>query len=573
VKISDCAPPGEVEAKSYSANEATMNESYSSPGGSNLVPQPRQQMTVVAELRWRLFVNSMRGGRGRLELASRIFLGIAFVAGGVGGAVGLGAAAWFLTLEGKIAELRTLLWPIFLFWQLFPLTATAFTQNPDSVSLLRFPLSYQSYFLSRLAYGFLDPAAAVSGLWLLGIVFGVGAARPSLLPWTAIVLFTFAVVNFLLARMAFEWVGRWLVQRRTREIIGVLFFLSIVGLQVVGPLIASYGHRSKPEAGFLWQTFSKGQKPLPPALAADAIAETAEGRYWTSVSFLLLLALYGTAFLWLLNSRLRAEYHGENLSQSAGRRVLSGEGHAVDTSWRLPGLPLSVAPVFEKELRYLGRSGPMMFTLVVPLFMLLVFRSSGHSQGLFAQAPGLTFPLGAAYSLLLLTNLSYNNLGADGRGVQFLFAAPVRFRQIVIGKNLAHATIFTLEVALVWLGTSLLYRPPSLRGTLATAACILFTVPIDFAVGNFFSIYSPTRVEVYGFGRQRASLTTVLASFGIRGLLFGGAGLMLVLSRLYGTIWIVLPPALSCLVYVSALERIDEVALHQRENIISQVGQ
>jgi len=92
-----------------------MNESYSSPGGSNLVPQPRQQMTVVAELRWRLFVNSMRGGRGRLELASRIFLGIAFVAGGVGGAVGLGAAAWFLTLEGKTADLRALLWPIFLF--------------------------------------------------------------------------------------------------------------------------------------------------------------------------------------------------------------------------------------------------------------------------------------------------------------------------------------------------------------------------------------------------------------------------------------------------------------------------
>jgi len=44
--------------------------------------------------------------------------------------------------------------------------------------------------------------------------------------------------------------------------------------------------------------------------------------------------------------------------------------------------------------------------------------------------------------------------------VQFFFAAPVRFRQIMTGKNLAHAAIFALEVALVWLGTSLLYRPP-----------------------------------------------------------------------------------------------------------------
>jgi hypothetical protein len=50
-------------------------------------------MTVVAELRWRLFVNSLRTFHGRLELVSRIFLGIFFVAGGVGGAVGLGGAA------------------------------------------------------------------------------------------------------------------------------------------------------------------------------------------------------------------------------------------------------------------------------------------------------------------------------------------------------------------------------------------------------------------------------------------------------------------------------------------------
>ena len=60
-----------------------------------------------------------------------------------------------------------------------------------------------------------------------------------------------------------------------------------------------------------------------------------------------------------------------------------------------------MAAVFEKELRYLSRSGPMLFTLIVPLFMLLVFRSSGTNEGLFAHAPGLTFPLGAAYSLLL----------------------------------------------------------------------------------------------------------------------------------------------------------------------------
>lgn len=549
-----------------------MNEPYSNPVGSNLAPQLGHQIIAVAELRWRLFINSLRTVHGRLELASRILLGIFFVAGGVGGAVGLGAGAWFLMLEGNAERLGPLLWPVFLFWQLFPLTATAFNQNLESASLLRFPLSYRTYFLIRLVYGSLDPATTVSSLWLFGIVIGVGAARPRLLFWAAIVLFTFAVVNLLLARMFFTWVERWLVQRRTREIMGVLFFLSIVSLQLVGPLVAFYGHKSKPEARLLWQELSKAQKPLPPSLAASAIAETGQGRHWTGVFFLLLLALYGIASLWLLNFRLRREYHGENLSQTAASKASSGRRLALHLGWNLPGLPGPVTAVLQNELRYLSRSGPMMFALVVPLFTLLVFRSSGHNQGLFAHAPELTFPLGAAYSLLLLTNLSYNNLGADGRGVQFFFTAPVRFRQIMTGKNLAHTAIFALQVALVWLATSLLYRPPSLRITLATAAAILFAVPIDFAAGNLLSIYSPTRVEVYGFGGQRASLLTVLASFGIRGVLFGGAGLILVLSRLYGNIWIVLPPTLSCVAYVLALKCIDGIALHQREHIISQLG-
>ncbi len=554
-----------------------MNQSELNPAGLNLRPPARWQLAAVAELRWRIFVNSLHTFRGRLELASRIFAGIAFVAGGIGGAVGLGGAAWFLILDGNAEWLGALLWPVFLFWQLFPLMATAFTGNLESASLLRFPLGYRSYFLIRLVYGSLDPSTTVASLWLLGITIGIGAAQPRLLSWAAAVLLTFAAVNLLLARTVFAWLERWLAQRRSREILGVLFFLCVLSLQLVGPLIAFYGHQSKPEARILGQELSKAQKALPPGLAAAAIEEATQGQLGASLVYFLLLGLYGIAFLWLLNFRLRAEYHGENLGESARRKALPGELPALRPGWNVPGLSGPVAAVFEKELRYLSRSGPMLFTLVVPLFMLLVFRSSGHNQDLFARAPELTFPLGAAYSLLLLTNLSYNNFGADGSGVQFFFASPVRFRQIMTGKNLAHAAIFALEVVLVWLGTTLLYRPPSIRVTMATLAAILFALPLDFAAGNLFSIYSPTRVEAGVFGRQRASLTTVLASFGVRGALFVGAALMLWQFRHNGNSWIVIPvfllPALLAgAVYAFHLTRIDRMALEHRENLISQLG-
>ena len=557
------------------------------PGKLSLAPYTRSQLAAVAELRWRIFVNSLRTFRGRLELASRIFIGLAFVVGGVGGAVGLGGAAWFVFSQGTADWLGALLWPVFLFWQLFPLMATAFTQNVESANLLRFPLSYRSYFLIRLVSGSLDPATAVASLWLLGIDVGIGIARPSLLPWATIVLLTFALVNLVLARMLFAWLERWLAQRRTREIMGILFFLFILSFQLIGPLIAVYEHRSIPETGILAQKLSNAQRPLPPGLAAAAIAGTAQGQPGSSpgtsgvvaisvLPFLLLLS-DGIAFLWLLNFRLRAEYRGENLSESAGRKGVTSGLPPVRPGWNLPGLPGPVAAVFEKELRYLSRSGPMLFTLIVPLFMLAVFRSSGKNEGLFAHAPGLTFPLGAAYSLLLLTNLSYNNFGADGTGTQFFFASPVRFRQVMLGKNLAHTAVFAMEVLLVWMGTCLLYRPPSFVVTLATLAGILFVLPIDLAAGNLFSIYSPSRVEAGVFGRQRASLTTVLASFGIRGALFGVSALMLWLSRSYRNPWMELPilwlpAALGFTAYIFALDRVDGMALKHRENLISNLG-
>jgi ABC-2 type transport system permease protein len=113
--------------------------------------------------------------------------------------------------------------------------------------------------------------------------------------------------------------------------------------------------------------------------------------------------------------------------------------------------------------------------------------------------------------------------------------------------------------------------------TLATLAAILFVLPIDLAAGNLFSLYSPTRVEVGVFGRQRASLTTVLASFAIRGVLFGVAALMLWLFRGYGNSWVelpvfLLPAALAFAGYAFALDRVDGIALDHRENLISNLG-
>src|SRR5208282_6481902 len=121
--------------------------------------------------------------------------------------------------------------------------------------------------------------------------------------------------------------------------------------------------------------------------------------------------------------------------------------------------------VFEKEVRYLSRSVPIFLTLVMPIIMLVIFRlvpmnPMRHQANFLTRAPDMAFPGAAAYSLLVLTNLVYNSFGGDGGGIQFFYASPVDFRQIVLGKNLSHAGILLVNTAFAWIAVSYFYGAP-----------------------------------------------------------------------------------------------------------------
>ncbi len=127
-----------------------------------------------------------------------------------------------------------------------------------------------------------------------------------------------------------------------------------------------------------------------------------------------------------------------------------------------------MAAVFEKEVHYLLRSGPMLLTLIMPLFVLVVFRfgamnSTRHSGLFVTHAPDMAFPAAVGYTLLMLTNLAYNNFGGDAGGIQFFYASPVSFREIVLAKNLTHASILAVEIVVAWIAVSFFYGPPYTR--------------------------------------------------------------------------------------------------------------
>jgi ABC-2 type transport system permease protein len=555
-----------------------MNDQATREGSITLAS--RGQLSAIAWLRWRLFVNALRSTRGKMELASQIIIATAFAIGGFGGAVGMAIAASIMISSGKPELLALLLWFVFMFWQVFPVMATAFANNPDASDLLRFPLGYRSYFLVRLAYGAFDPATALGCLWSLGILLGVGYAKPALLPWAVLVLLTFAGFNLLFMQMIFSWVERWLAQRRTREIMGILFVLLMLSFQLIGPLMQHFGKRAHPDVRGFVDVLVPMQGILPPGLAADAIAQAAYPRWMPAFSSLALLCAFSLIIGYGLHVRLRAQYRGENLSEVAAASAVPRD-RSLRLGWSLPGFSTPVAAVFEKEIRYLLRSGPMLLNLIMPIFLLVVFRlgamNPARHRGFFlARAPDMAFPAAAGYTLLILTNLVCNNFGGDAGGVQFFFAAPVKFREIVLAKNLAHAGILAVEIFLAWIAVSFLYGRPTFDVTIAALAGLLFAAPVNFAVGNLLSIYSPKKLDYSTFRRQNPSQTSVLISLGVQIFVIAVGGLVFWLARAYGNFWIATALLLALAVisltaYRMILNRMDGLALERQEALVSEL--
>jgi ABC-2 type transport system permease protein len=535
----------------------------------------REQLRAIAWLRWRLFINSLRSVRGRLNLVSRVFGGLLVLGtGAIGGSALFFTAAWATAEDHRNLQwLAVPFWIVFLFWQFFPVMATAFTQNLDSSALLRFPMSYSKYFLVRVVYGTLDIATALGIFWLSGLFLGISSADLRLAPWALLAIGLFAVFNILLGRMIFAWIEHWLSRRRSREILGVLFLLVMVGFQMVGPLLGHYNGRPVPQTLHVLARLVPIEQALPPGLAASCLTDAAQGRNSAALlSFVLLAACAGGA-AWVLHLQLRSQYLGEDPAGGEKRRTPQGKS-AIRRGWKLPLFSGPVSAIFEKELRYLSRSGPMLFTLIMPLIVVFILWSG--RRGFLGQQTAYAFPAGAAYCLLVMTNVVYNSFGGDGGGIQFFLFSPVSFRQIVLAKNLAHMAIVATEVFFLWLGVRIIYQPPALAIVALTVAWYLFAAPLNFAAGDLLSMYSPKRIDYATFGRQRASASTVFVSLGVQLLVTGTGVLAIFLATRHANLWIASLALMglaipSIAAYFLLLSRIDRIAMDRREVLATEL--
>jgi ABC-2 type transport system permease protein len=510
--------------------------------------QARAQYAATATLRFNMLRNSLRSRKGALELGAQTVSLLIYFTMGVLLATGVGVGSFFLVINA-IYLLPILFWVLMFVWVMLTILLASFQEQFDLGILLRFPVRFSSYYLLYIVFGLADPATILGGLCSLGFLAGISAARPALFPWTALALLIFAVFNLLLVRAVFAWIDRWLAQRKTREILGAIFMIAMLSLQLLNPAV--WQHRDSSGKSVNQQqkvvrevsnqlkpwmsTVNAIQRWLPPGLAADAIVSASKRDPAASLQSLGVLLLWSLGAGGILAGRLRSEFRGENLGQAPARKkapikvriVPTAAFRALDQTGEaaMPTTAGSVAAILEKEFRALLRTMPLLYSIGAPVLLMAVF------SGAFLQGHGpvghifpYALPICVVYAQLGFIQLFYNNLGAEAAGLQVYFLSPTPFRTVMLAKNVFHTILFVLVAAVALILTTLRLGQPPLDILLTTIAWLCFSLPMNLAVGIIFSIRLPYRVNPGRLSRQRGSQANALLSLCVQlGILAIGA--------------------------------------------------
>jgi len=553
----------------------------------------RQQLRTLTWLRWRIFVNTLRGKGATGELIAKIIsypiLGLMVI----GPSLGCGFGAWIIIRQGNDQYLAFLLWGIFLLWQFVGVSTSTTGPSFDLSSLTRFPMRYRDYFLMRLTFGLLDPPNLMGSGCLAGMTVGIGIAEPALTPWVAVVALVYATGNVFFSRMVYSWLERWLAQRKTRELVTVVILLASLGFQVVAQSmhrLGRHGHIAQfsPQTQSILHALYVVNWFLPPGIASKSIEFLHAGTPLYALAALGALGAYAVFFLVILNRRLRAQFLGENLSEAPAqstpvKRVrLVRTAAASDSGAAFTLFSPAVTAVLQKEFRYLIRSGPKLYSLILPVFMVFIFSSRNSGMAFIGVGHGsreaFVFTYGCLYLQLLLVAMVYNSLGADASGVQFYFMAPMRFRDVLLAKNLLAFGILIVEIVLIYVAAYTLAQPPTLDLAAATVAGTLFTFILGMSIGNVRSIVSPSVIDPTKMRRQAVSGFNGLISLLVTTACGALGALLLAGSKFFsGDYWLaalvlLVLAAAAGLAYFLVYQDLDRVAANNQETLTGKLA-
>lgn len=543
-----------------------------------------KQIRLVAGLRWRILINSLREKINFLDLIGMGFVALFASILILGPSFAFYFAGRSLVSTERLQWLSAPFWAIFIFWQVIPVFAAGFGSHFEFRTLLRFPFNAGAFYAIGLAYGLADFPALASICWLLFLTAGATIARPSILPIMLVVTILIILLNVSLERLIASWLERLLAKRRSREIFVGLFIMAMFSTQFIAPLQRHYAKSQAKPAAFAGLV--KYLAPLPPSLSARAVVGAIRHDFGDIAVGLSGLSGFVFLFSALLWQRYTAQYRGEELSESpAPSRVASvragpklSTDQVTGTGRTTPGLlPPLIGPIFHKELLYLFRNGFAFFLLVLPPAQILLFSSqfAGRLPRIAGRAlsADLFFPAMMAYTVLVVIGPAYNAFAYEGRGIQTYFTAPLTFSDILVAKNMLTAAVIGCEVTLCAVVLARGVGAPSFPTALATVFALIFTACAQLPIANWASLSFPRKLDFGSMRGQRNSGVSVWIMFGAQIVLGGISALVLSAARWSGNPWLAAEGfaflgAAALGGYLASLEPLSELAEKKKEILI-----
>jgi ABC-2 type transport system permease protein len=536
------------------------------------------QIRLVAGLRWRILRNLMRTRNSRWDIFGLVWAAIFASAFVIGLCWLLWWGAYFSISTGQFAWLLLMFWCIFLFWQAFPLFIAGFGAPFEFRTLLRFPLRFSTFYVIGLAYGLADFAAVSGTFWLLSIAGGVATAKLSLLPFVVIVILLFIWMNITLERLLSSWLERLLARRRTRELLFGLFILLSVSAQFIRPAIIHYSEGA--HSSMQVQRLLSYLSPFPPSLTASALIAAAEGRPLQFLLGLGGLSIYIAILSALLWRRFAAQYRGEELSETSVPVQVAADPSSVAAERKpdpLGFLSPPVAAVLTKEFKYLTRNGFVLISLLMPPLLVLLFSSQFAGKHPSITHTRITadsfFPGMMGYLILMLMTPAYNCFAYESKGIRNYYTAPIRFRDVLLAKNLMYTVILVFEIAISTALLSVRIGLPSTPVFAATLLALVFAVVGQFAIADWVSLSFPRKLEYGSMRGQRGSGVSIWIAFGVQILLGVICTVILFAGRWTQNPWLPAEAfaglaAASLAGYFAALDALSRVAEKKREVLI-----
>jgi hypothetical protein len=152
--------------------------------------------------------------------------------------------------------------------------------------------------------------------------------------------------------------------------------------------------------------------------------------------------------------------------------------------------------------------------------------------------PEMFFPAIMAYLILILISPAYNAFAFEGKGIQTYFMAPLRFQDVLLGKNLFLVALVTFELSLSL--ALLVWRVgwPSTAMFAATIGAGAFAVMGQLTIANWSSLSFPKKMEFGKMKGQRNSGIAVWTALGVQIVVAAVCTVIILAGKLLGNPWI-----------------------------------